>query len=130
MRTMLTTAEMFRIDNSHLPPHYDSFEQNRWMTTPIAYASQLPYDVFADYTAGAERTGFTDYGFSETHGCPHYQTYGKSYWIVSVGPDMHWQTMWKVGMEDKNVRYDMSNGLRSEGDMYVINGSFTAPIKH
>ena len=68
MRTMLTTAEMFRIDNNDLPPHYDDWRQNRWMTTPIAYASQLPYDTFQDFDAGSERTGYSDYGNTESMG--------------------------------------------------------------
>ncbi|MFH1741901.1 MAG: prepilin-type N-terminal cleavage/methylation domain-containing protein [bacterium] len=130
MRTMLTTAEMYRIDNNNLPPHYDDWRQNRWMTTPIAYASQLPYDTFQNFQLGAERIGYSDYGVTETRGCPHYHFYGKLYWIVTVGPDMKWQTHWSDQTPvNLNIRYDMSNGLKSRGDIYVIDGSFDGPLR-
>ncbi|HPA47185.1 MAG TPA: prepilin-type N-terminal cleavage/methylation domain-containing protein [bacterium] len=125
MRTMLVAVDMYRLDNGKIPVHYDDPNQNRWMTTPIAYASQLPYDIFANFTAGADDLDYADYGSNETRGCPHYQTYDKAYWIVSIGPDMVWQTLWK---ERRNSMFDMSNGLRSKGDIYVMDGTVKVPF--
>ncbi len=126
LKTMVTTLETYRIDNGSPPIHFNEPQQNKWMTTPIAYASTRPYDVFQDFNAGAERQNWHDYGLKERFGCPHYET-GRAnmkpgeYWIVGMGPDMTWETFGSIG----EVTWDISNGIRSRGDMYVFNSSLT-----
>lgn len=122
-KMMVTTLEMYRIDHGKPAQHFNSPEQNRWMTTPIAYASTRPYDIFQDYNAGAPKENWANYGVHERYGSPHYETgkEGGEYWIVSIGPDMQWQTF--GGSSAKT--WDVSNGILSRGDMYVFDSSLT-----
>lgn len=120
-KTMVTTLEMYRIDHGKPAQHFNSPEQNRWMTTPIAYASERPIDIFQDYTSGAQKETWANYGSNERYGCPHYETgkEDKEYWIVSIGPDKIWQTFGGGGAKT----WDISNGLHSRGDIYVVESS-------
>lgn len=122
-KTMVTTLEMYRIDNGKPAFHFNTAEQNRWMTTPIAYASERPIDIFQDYSSGAQKEPWSNYGSKQRYGCPHYETAkeGKEYWIVSIGPDKIWQTFGGGGAKT----WDISNGLHSKGDMYVVESNLT-----
>ncbi len=121
-KTMVTALETYRIDNGAPPVHYNDPKQNAWMTTPIAYASTRPYDIFQDFNTGVSRLGWHDYGRKERYGCPHYETgrQNTEYWIVGIGPDQIWQTF-----STDAKTYDITNGVMSQGDMYVVESSLT-----
>ncbi len=116
---MVKFLEMYRMDHNEWPVHNNAPNQNMWMTTPIAYVSSRPYDVFQDFHAGAEKQPWAHYGKSERFGCPHYEkgTYrNNDYWIIAIGPDGVWQST----SQYTTKTYDISNGLVSKGDMYVV----------
>ncbi len=119
--TMVTALELYRLDHNKHPIHFNDPSQNIWMTTPISYASTRPYDVFQDFNAGAQKEFWAHYGNNERFGCPHYEAgrIEKDYWIIAIGPDMQWQTFSSGAAKT----YDITNGLKSAGDMYVVESS-------
>lgn len=121
-KTMVHTIELYRIDQNEWPLHINDPRQNYWMTSPIAYTSQRPIDIFQDFHADAQREAWAHYGPKQRYGCPHYETGIKNgeYWIVAIGPDKKWQTF---GNNSQARTFDVSNGINSHGDMYVFNSS-------
>ncbi len=128
LRVMEVGIASYRIDNGKLPIHTDTPRQNWWLTTPIAYTATRPTDPFQ--TEEQLRTFFA-YGFLHFHKfqegrsflrellgtgyerTPEYQKAAGGGWVVyGVGPDQNWG----------GFGYDISNGLRSRGDMYQIGG--------
>jgi type II secretion system protein G len=46
MKSYVTAAEMYRLDNNNYFPHNHTPWQNKYLTTPIAYFSNMPRDIF------------------------------------------------------------------------------------
>ena len=46
MQSFVTTQEMYRLDNGDYPPHFHTPNQNKYLTTPIAYVGSMPMDIF------------------------------------------------------------------------------------
>lgn len=137
LRVMAQSLEQYRIDRGALPLHSDKGIQNSWLTTPIAYLADRPVDDFADFLAGASRSGWADYGSQYTKGAPHYHVFPRSRtflkgrlgpgfltspyfqmgsgggWIIyTQGPDKSWT----------DAVYEISNGLTSRGDIIKVGG--------
>lgn len=133
LKTMEISAEQYRMDNNSLPPHFNTPQQNAWLTTPVAYMSERPIDIFQDFhgKAGSTRGGWSEYSKNARFGCPHYEfiiSDGNAvdrskaiagvpdldWWIYTIGPDQTWSSEHAPGL---NILYDISNGLYSNGDI-------------
>jgi len=128
LRIMEFGINAYRMDNNMMPQHADATRQNWWLTTPIAYAATRPLDPFQ--TPEQQKSWFA-FGF------PHFHTFreGRSFllellgpgyeksvefqkaagggWVVyAIGPDQGWG----------GLAFEVSNGIRSRGDMHAIGG--------
>jgi len=100
----------------------------RSLTTPVAFITSLPVDVFADPTTylgyGSDKTdtfeflsayAFTEFDPSRKLG--DFLLGGKYYWgLTSPGPDL---TRGDFGGEHP---YDATNGTKSKGDLLLMQG--------
>src|SRR4051794_27132155 len=108
MRTIATTLETYAVDHNRYPPNYDTglygFNPGNEslsyaaMTTPIAYISSIPLDIFRPMEDANTVRGryFTYIGIDTvseqperyTPGCTEYwETKGVRFWAGSLGPD-------------------------------------------
>ena len=156
-RTIATGVEMYRIDHNAVParrdmtgiwPYPPANEKGKYMkgmTTPIAYLTQMPEDIFNTVMKGSPVDN--DISCSWMDYWDEYQTYnwikiqraevtdfdsGNNYAIVSVGPDgfmgvvpaYEQPSRWKYPVEPQSVRqsakmfYDPTNGTVSNGNIY------------
>ena len=59
MRSLATALESYNVDGNHYPPDYTDgvntfLERLKWVTSPVAYISNLPEDFFAENIAHSE----------------------------------------------------------------------------
>lgn len=144
MDTWVKTWALYRLDNNHFPPHFNGHPvwQNKPMTTPIAYVSQVPRDPFQAETAPTQGTMQWSHGeyhadyfgavspvrvqqdpglYSMARNGRIYTPddvsgvhFGTVYYIWSMGPDY---------IHAPNGTFDIyhpSNGLTSFGDIVVV----------
>ena len=78
------------------------------LTTPISYISSIPKDPFA---------GGLFYGF-EDYDCPN-SSYGTHWIIFAAGGDADEGDWWGVNQDRHAVPYLTSNGLNSNGDIWI-----------
>ncbi len=139
MRSWVDIYAMYRLDSNSFPPHVPGHPrwQNKYMTTPVAYASTIPIDPFqneknpnigtlqyswgsyhADYfpVVPASRMAMEPslYAIAQkgriTWNTNSFHS-GTVYYIWSMGPDV---------VHTPNEIYDPSNGLSSIGDIVVV----------
>ena len=145
MRGLVTAVQSYQIDNNTYPlDATDSRGSGQNMgycplalTTPIAYVSRIPPDVFrlhenrddggSRYFAGMSTPPYWYVHNTKTSG------WASSYWVpfilerdaskalkvilASIGPDMKWRVQAGSGEPIRFVEYDSSNGLMSFGDI-------------
>lgn len=139
MSSFVTGAEMYRMDNGDYHPHNHTPWQNKYLTTPIAYFSSLPRDIFEkENISDAWQLKFGGYHLERIYypdgslwldprlrvpNCPEAVQRGLknkpyAYELWSVGPN---------GVLDFNENgivgftfYMTSNGMHSYGDIVWI----------
>ncbi len=161
MRTIAVAMESYRIDNnsyiasdvnSPLEGHGSySAADRRLLTTPVAYCSSVPPDIF-QIIAGRSAPGYRIYALSyNSAGNPTYYLYPYTAWMTwSYGPDLVTNTGGyfseksvisnealanpRIGVDRDGViintgttgwygmRYDSTNGTTSWGDIYRFDG--------
>ncbi len=143
MRGLITAIQSYQIDNNSYPldatdsrgPGQSLGYCPLALTTPIAYTSVVPADVFrlhenrddggSRYFAGLNTPPYWYVNNEPTSG------WASSYWqpfllergaskaleviLASIGPDMKWRVV--SGEAIRFVEYDSSNGLKSFGDI-------------
>ncbi len=126
-RSTGTALEQYRLDNNAYP--LDAFNQNPlgliMLTTPVAYMSFLPADIFKpeqmidrfDPGGGRWLELGTDTGQNRVLGC---------WLLISAAPDGDDDTdghpAWPFGTT--MWEYDPSNGLNSNGDLLRMGGNY------
>lgn len=126
MRTLAVALESYRIDNPAFPP----VSLLHRLTTPIAYLTNLPEDVFA----------------SEPGTLLRYQRRGDGWIIGSFGPDrddatggdLRWDRPIDLYEPESPVpgaklipfTYDPSNGINSEGDLWRVHEPPATPTTY
>lgn len=126
---------MYCLDNALWPPHLDGDRgQHRFLTTPVAYISKPVRDLFQKGILAGWRNGYEDsVGFLHAepfaiqhkkyrHSEPgfYHETGNAAFFIWSFGPDQRHDDGRKV------VRYDISNGVDSRGDVVrPVDGMYT-----
>ena len=125
-KTITTAFEMYRLEESDLPRWNLLGWAQSWarFTTPIAYLSMVPVDVFESKHKELFSSSHNWYEYSACWGRTPMKNLedGKTvenYVIVSYGPDGQDDT---INISDypnsaKFMSYDASNGLRSNGDI-------------
>ena len=141
MRSWVNAYSMYRMDNGEFPVHISGHPawQNKYLTTPVAYVSSVPRDIFQPRVA--QSFGGT---FEYSHGEYHADWFGDG----GVSPDRMKQNptlyaqakqgrvrtvsgghvgtvyyIWSFGPDfahTANEIYDPSNGLDSLGDIVRI----------
>lgn len=116
-----TAFEMYRIDNGSALP--DAWSIGGWyaawqrFTTPVAYLSTVPIDIFQPEQRELYVNGHPYYEFVEEY--RENPSTGKNYALASLGPDMEDDTL-SFGAypnSTKFVAYNNTNGLFSDGDI-------------
>lgn len=146
LRTIATAIESYTVDWSRVPydgepggPHGGWVNSFRQITTPVAYLTITPRDVFQDTTfPDTELPGHTHFlGHPDKKN--HSYDYGSAYWHdpqpLPPGVRGYFKnfkySLWKVGSAGPDLRfdnggswygmdeiYDPTNGTVSDGDIY------------
>lgn len=130
LRTLTFGVEAYHLDNDSYPPHKDRPSDLCVITTPIAYLSALPRDVFASAQDGNLWNAGYWYKWEDLpdiYSARSNPTWGGGDWLErqiaagrlwslnSVGPDL------KEDMAtNAESQYDPSNGTISRGDVYRL----------
>lgn len=141
MRTIATAMESYAVDNNKYPPNFDSglyphlpltSEAATYaaLTTPIAYTTSAPSDVFRPADAEITRGFYFDYvAWDSVQVLPkytnslraHYVRTGTKWSVSSIGPDKR-NDMVGLYLDDwKDYTYDPTNGTVSVGDIWRSN---------
>lgn len=121
--TCKTAFEMYRLDTGGRLPN--AWADGGWyaawsrFTTPVAYLSSVPIDVFQPKQRDLFVNGHPYYEFVEAD--KDKDGAGKNYALASLGPDMEDDTL-SFGAypnSTKFVTYTASNGLISDGDLLL-----------
>ncbi|MGI8906465.1 MAG: type IV pilin protein [Candidatus Sumerlaeaceae bacterium] len=137
LRTIATTMEAYSVDHNRYPPNYDTglygFDPNNEsfsyaaMTTPVAYMSSIPLDIFrpmedADIIRGRY---FTYIGIDTISAQPnnypagateYWETHGVRWWAGSLGPDLKNDVLGHYLQVPPTRIYEPTNGTISLGD--------------
>ncbi len=137
MRTIATAMEAYSADHNRYPPNYDTglygFNPGNEslsyaaMTTPIAYISTIPLDIFRPLEDANTVRGryFTYIGIDTVSaqpgnyapGCTEYwEEHGVRWWAGSLGPDLINSQLGHHLHDPPNRQYDPTNGTVSPGD--------------
>jgi prepilin-type N-terminal cleavage/methylation domain-containing protein len=114
LRTLATGLEVFHVDNNSYPPApaFGGPALTWKVTTPIAYISNVPPDIFVPN--GGTAPPDDPFGIDGIY--LHYlndRALLGEYWIeFSFGPDKD--------RENSTVYYDPTNGTISDGDLYRV----------
>lgn len=132
-RALSTASSMYRLDHNEYPrdPNDDPAGKS-WLvnvvmtalTTPIAYIGTIPQDPFSTATGTIGnwsneccQAGTYIYSAEQNKKVRISGIMFKdSISFGSIGPD----GVWTLGMNFKNSRYDMSNGVVSDGDVVMF----------
>lgn len=146
LKALHTAMEAYFVDNNHYPPDYDSglvpgasVSRNEYLTyskltTPVAYMGSIPLDPFfigalgsgQFATATDKPVAYFQYagphsGKLQPRGGVWAET-NTIYTMTSLGPDKIDQKAWSYAHTYVGpVIYNMSNGLKSLGDLYMSN---------
>ncbi len=141
MRNFVTAQEMYRLDQGSYPPHHHTPWQNKYLTTPIAYTSTLPKDIFTNLKTPDMVAWNLKYG--GYHREPIYNSNGEvmhnpEHRLQNNPEDVsrakagrpHVYELWSVGPNQKLdydtgsiqgfTYYDSSNGVLSVGDIVWV----------
>ncbi|MBN1517913.1 prepilin-type N-terminal cleavage/methylation domain-containing protein [Candidatus Sumerlaeota bacterium] len=145
MKAMETGIEAYNVDNGAYPPAHDPNlgggtnvfplrERIHWITTPIAYLSTLPPDVFT-VKGGCwnplpefyDTYDYYDSVSDELEDGKSINSTRGAYWrLSSAGPDL-WHSYSITAPDDpgfcggrKGVEYDPTNGSVSAGDITLL----------
>ncbi len=137
MKSLAVAFEAYYIDWSHYPPDWDSdgsMDEGRTyanLTTPIAYITKIPDDVFTtgktNLHTGKSTPYFQYVGWSPGGGPPQLQRLGVQYIMSTVGPDLKDDLLWAHayrGLDSYNRSYNPTNGTVSSGDIARSNIGF------
>ncbi|HOJ60051.1 MAG TPA: prepilin-type N-terminal cleavage/methylation domain-containing protein [bacterium] len=141
MRNFVTAQEMYRMDNGSYPPHFHTAWQNKFLSTPVAYVSSMPKDIFMNTkTPDTRAYAFT---FGEYHREPIFNADGS----ILHDPDYRLQNnpadvrraytnrpnayeLWSLGPNQRLdfddfgrqgfIYYNASNGTLSIGDIVWV----------
>lgn len=137
LRAISTSMEAYAVDHNKYPPNYDtglygfnpgtealSFAA---MTTPVAYISSIPLDVFRPQDLAYTVRGryFTYIGIDTVSqqpgnypfGCTEYwEEHGVKWWSGSYGPDQDNDVLGHYLQVTATRVYDVTNGTVSDGD--------------
>ncbi len=136
LNTFTTACEIYRMDQNSFHPHYHTAWQNKFLTTPISYVSQIPTDPFQESSHGTRFEG--QWSFGEFHKDPLYHPDG-SIWHnfyqrhrqskanierAERGKPFAYET-WSVGPNGivdspAFIYYEQSNGLTSTGQIVWV----------
>ena len=141
LRILVNSLEQYHLDNNSYVPDYDGIGQSntgneistyKALTTPIAYLSSIPLDVWIPNRFEAPRIlrskteRYFEYwgaGYGKTTNTVMVR-HGIGYVIRSVGPDKKetWMGNYdSLGARDGRFVYATSNGLISTGDIIASN---------
>ncbi len=130
LRTLATALEAYAVDHNKYPPStlVPRFRRFRPLTTPVAYISTIPQDIFDSNDSSSPRrpSGNFAYGAMPID--------EESRWaMTSDGPDRnpnngniqfypgYSQTIWENPSSGFDfVRYDPTNGTISRGDIWRV----------
>lgn len=136
MQTLSTTIESYQLDhntypldgNDYFEKKEDYFDQRfiqRVLTTPTAYITDLPDDLFHQKETHNMYDPVLRRHFQSKPPYPYiYMTEGnfmthrgapRAYYIFSLGPDKYFNNDSKL--KDDFILYDPSNGVISDGDL-------------
>jgi len=136
MRSLIVGMESYRVDNNKYPPDYGYDEMSSWklLTTPIAYLTSVPLDVFPNLKLTANRTGHQPYTYYDYPEQGSQSAYAAGYLIFSVGPnrrddfeDFPNYSIDLVGQGPQaiaNMVYDPTNGTVSYGEIIATRKGF------
>lgn len=137
LRTISTAMEAYAVDHNKYPPNYDtgfygfnpgtealSFAA---MTTPVAYITTIPMDVFRPQELAYTTRGrwFTYIGIDTVSGQPgnypsgcteYWEEHGLKYFTGSYGPDQENEQLGHWLQVPATRVYDITNGTVSDGD--------------
>ncbi len=141
LRTLVNALEQYRLDRNCYIPDYDGIglghsgseiDTYKQLTTPVAYLSTLPLDVWIPRREEAQQIlrgkmeryfeyWGAKYGNTDN---PVMMRYGLGYVMRSVGPDK--EETWfgdydAIGRKSGIYTYHTSNGLTSSGDIIASN---------
>lgn len=146
-RTCVTALESYAVDHNHYPPAYGTFYiEERWspLTTPVAYMTSIPTDVFGDPVQISDWrvTDADGYGMLKTFDFlvaypgiwetdnffPALDIVAKrriKYYFTSQGPDRHGDTLFSSSSapaleEVMDFFYESTNGTMSSGDIFKM----------
>ena len=129
-RTVATALEAYRVDENRYPSStlISPFRRLRPLTTPVAYLTDLPQDIFANSNAPGpfQTRGNFNYGAMPIDKESRYA-------LTSVGPDRganndgiefypgYSEDLWENPTSSFNfIRYDPTNGTISVGDIWRL----------
>ncbi|MFH1738274.1 MAG: prepilin-type N-terminal cleavage/methylation domain-containing protein [bacterium] len=139
MKAVRDAFQMYRLDNGDWVPDYDGigaasgseFRTYVALTTPVAYMSSIPLDVWVrndefrliqgKSVAYYEYWGYKSGGVARLEAC---NRYGLGYAMRSIGPDhaLQWNSDFDaLGRGERSFAYSSSNGLTSLGDILATN---------
>jgi len=114
MRTMRTGLEIYRIDNEAYPPapYFPPPDVMTYLlTTPVAYLSGIPLDIFNVNPDPDPMGGL--FGITGPFIAYLNDPWVTEVWLLmSYGPDLDF--------EDTEIHYDPTNGTTSDGDIYLV----------
>lgn len=130
LRNLATAMEAYCVDYQRYPP-YTSPEnpsgEGLWrlnhLSTPVAYITSIPRDVFADRTKDPLGWQYhrDSYLYAELKDWGNARTYneararGQKWFLVGRGPNLLFDCHDYV--ENGETEYDATNGTRSRGDL-------------
>ncbi len=142
MRSWLDIYAMYRLDSNSFPPHCPGHPvwQNKYMTTPVAYASSIPVDPFQNERD--PNLGTTQWSHGSYHAdyfpmvSPNRLIQDPGLYAQAQNGRITWETngfhsgtvyyIWSMGPDSIHAPnqlfdiYDPSNGLTSYGDIVVV----------
>jgi type II secretion system protein G len=131
LRTLATAWEAYRVDNTRYPLDWDGGDggtnpyPGEWgtyisVTTPIAYITSVPKDVFQVGDVVDAKIGqlFEYWGAKDNANIESWQRIGAIWLISGFGPDRDSDALYEAGdLNLATLSYDPSNGTRSDGDV-------------
>jgi type II secretion system protein G len=131
VRSITTALEVYCVDTNHYPSHNfaPAFARLNVLTTPIAFITQVPLDIFADrhkdpVTYTYHRNGYIYDEIAPLIEIGHWDvlTYieaynrGQKWLLIGRGPNLVYDATF---FSDPNIdtRYDPTNGTVSRGDL-------------
>ncbi len=136
LRTITVGLEAYRIDANNSPPCYvyPSRRELSPLTTPVAYLSSVPAEVFNPHDALGNLFAEPIYDFVryryERGAIPvlhvdDTRSVGRQWFLVSVGPDNQQEHLYinipVIGFAFITNTYDPTNGTVSRGDIFRVN---------